>query len=282
MRQAWLLLAAAGLGLTSALASMTDFSPSGEVPDPVLKRTPGKCRVLREIAYREDVKGCVLDLLVPEGVTNFPVVVWFHGGGLTSGKREFVALDTNRVAVAAVEYRLLSHANGGPATCLDDAAASVAWVKRHIADYGGDPQRVFVGGHSAGGYLTFMLGLDARWLGKYGLTPFDCAGYLPLSGQVTKHYNVRKYFGVKREAFQPIIDEWAPLNYLAAKTPPFCVALGDPGHDWPMRVEENWFMYACLRKMGNKDFDFHSFPGKGHGSCRFPALGWFQKFIDEH
>ena len=270
---------AAGLALTSSAAgeSMTTFAPSEAKPCPKVTYSTGACRIVKNLAYR-DLKGCVLDLCHPVGTNGFPTVVWFHGGGLTSGRRDWLAIDTNRIAVATVEYRLMPKV--GPGDCIDDAAAAAAWVKRHIAEYGGDANLVFVSGHSAGGYLTFMLGLDGRWLGKYGLTPFDFAGYMPLSGQVTKHFAVRKHFKHQENAFQPIIDEWAPLYHLKAQTPPFCVALGDPKVEWKMRAEENWFMCESLKAMGNRNFEFHSFPGKNHGTCRGPALGVFQRFVD--
>ena len=231
----------------------------------------------KSLAYR-DVEGCVLDLCHPADAKGFPTIVWFHGGGLTGGHRDWIAVDTNRIAVATVEYRLMPTV--GPDGCLDDGAAAVAWVKRHVAEYGGDPAKVFVAGHSAGGYITFMLGLDGRWLAKYGLTPFDCAGYMPLSGQATKHFAVRKHFGHKENAYQPIVDEWAPMFHLKKETPPFCVALGDPRIEWRMRVEENWFMVESLKAMGNTAFEFHSFTNTNHGTCRGPAMPVFQAFVD--
>lgn len=250
-----------------------------DVPRPVSKvfLTKGGCAIEKAIPYR-DIEGCVLDLCHPTDVKDYPTIVWFHGGGLTSGRRGWIPVDTNRIAVATVEYRLMPKV--GPDGCLDDGAAAVAWVKRHIAEYGGDPGKVFVSGHSAGGYMTFMLGLDGRWLGKYGVTPFDCAGYMPLSGQVTKHFAVRKHFGHAENKFQPIVDEWAPMFHLKKETPPFCVALGDPRIEWRMREEENLFMVESLKAMGNKAFEFHSFPNTNHGTCHGPAMPVFQAFVD--
>ncbi|MBO7721859.1 MAG: YhcH/YjgK/YiaL family protein [Kiritimatiellae bacterium] len=239
--------------------------------------TKGENRTESPIAYRDE-PGCVLELRHPVGVTGFPTVVWLHGGGLTSGKRAFIPLDVNRIAVAAVDYRLMPKV--GPDVCIDDAAAAAALVKKRISEFGGDPDRVFVGGHSAGAYLTFMLGLDKRWLGKYGLSPFDFAGYMPLSGQVTKHFAVRKHFKDRVNSFQPVVDEWAPMHYLSPKTPRFCVVVGDPRIEWRMRAEENEFMYKSLKAMGNTAFEFHSAPETNHGTCRGPAMPIFQRFID--
>lgn len=97
------------------------------------------------------------------------MIVWFHGGGITAGDKG--SKDTTAVVtrmaqdgflVASVNYRLSPKATY-PAY-LEDAAAAVAWVLKNAADHGGDPKKVFVAGHSAGGYLTTMLALDERYL----------------------------------------------------------------------------------------------------------------------
>ena len=102
---------------------------------------------------------CALDLYVPEGAADFPVIVWFHGGGLTAGDKAEAtqagiarSLAARGIGVASVNYRLSPRA-GYPAY-VEDAAASVAWVLDHIADFGGDPANVFVSGHSAGAHLV--------------------------------------------------------------------------------------------------------------------------------
>ena len=136
----------------------------------------GAYKTVKDIAYR-DAAGdgnidtmCRLDIYYPVGKTGFSTVVWYHGGGLTGGRREIPeALKDKGLAVVGVEYRLSPTVK--VADCVDDAAAAAAWVVKHIASYGGDPGRVFVAGHSAGGYLTSMIGLDKRWLEPYGIDP---------------------------------------------------------------------------------------------------------------
>ncbi|MGN1246305.1 MAG: alpha/beta hydrolase, partial [Muribaculaceae bacterium] len=117
-------------------------------------------------AYR--VERCKLDLYVPEGKTGFPTVVFFHGGGLEGGEK-FVPelLKEQGFAVVAPNYRLSPRAQH-PAY-IEDAAAAVAWTMRHIAEYGGTSSKVWVCGHSAGGYLTLMLALDKSYLGAHGV-----------------------------------------------------------------------------------------------------------------
>lgn len=137
---------------------------------------PGAYKTVKNIAYR-DAGGdrnidtmCRLDLYYPADKEGFSTVIWYHGGGLTGGRRDIPeALKEKGFAVVGVEYRLSPHVK--VADCVDDAAASAAWVVKHIAEYGGDPRRIFVAGHSAGGYLTSMIGLDKRWLEPYGIDP---------------------------------------------------------------------------------------------------------------
>ena len=148
----------------------------------------GAYKTVKDIAYR-DAAGdgnidtmCRLDLYYPADKEGFSTVIWYHGGGLTGGRRDIPeALKEKGFAVVGVEYRLSPHVK--VADCVDDAAASAAWVVKHIAEYGGDPRRIFVAGHSAGGYLTSMIGLDKRWLEPYGIDPDTTfAALIPYSG----------------------------------------------------------------------------------------------------
>ena len=158
------------------------------------------------------------------GKTGFATVVWFHGGGLTGGNRSVPQqLKEQGLAVAAVGYRL--HPQAKCPDYIEDAAAGVAWVFKHIEQYGGDPKRIFVSGHSAGGYLTAMVGLDKRWLARYGIDADRIAGLIPLSGQAITHFTVRSERGIPKT--QPIIDELAPLYHVRPDAPPLVLILGD-------------------------------------------------------
>src|SRR5262245_7431690 len=121
-------------------------------------------RELRDVPYLQGANYAddkdKLDLYLPEGRSKAPVIVSYYGNQLLGGDKNEDAFIGRRFAsagfvTAVVNYRLspgVSH----PAH-IQDAAASFAWVKRHIADYGGDPDRVFVIGYSAGGYLAGLL-----------------------------------------------------------------------------------------------------------------------------
>lgn len=100
--------------------------------------------------------------------------------------------------MAGVNYRLSPRATH-PAY-IDDAAAAVAWVMKHIGEYGGDPTRVYVAGHSAGGYLTLMVGLDKAYLARYGEDADRLAGLFPVSGQTNTHLRFGRN-GISRSIF---------------------------------------------------------------------------------
>lgn len=104
--------------------------------------------------YMED--RCKLDIYYPVNQKDFATVVWFHGGGLTGGEKSIPNnLKNKGNAVVAVNYRL--HPQVECPVYIEDAAASVAWVFRNIEKYGGDTSKIFVAGHSAGGYLASII-----------------------------------------------------------------------------------------------------------------------------
>ncbi|MDF2932297.1 MAG: alpha/beta hydrolase [Chryseobacterium sp.] len=106
---------------------------------------------------------CVLDIYVPKNIKNFPTIIWFHGGGLTGGQKDIPEeLKNKGVAVIGVNYRLSPKVNAPK--YIEDAAAATAWVFKNIKKYGGSEKLIFITGHSAGGYLAIMVGLDKSYL----------------------------------------------------------------------------------------------------------------------
>ena len=138
---------------------------------------------------------CVLDFYYPAGLKDFPTVVWFHGGGLTGGQKDIPeGLRDSGIGIIGVNYRLLPKAT--VQECIDDAAAAVAWAFKEVASRGGSPEKIFVAGHSAGGYLTDMVVLDKKWLAVYGIDADKIAGAFPYSAQKITHFNVREKMGM--------------------------------------------------------------------------------------
>lgn len=221
---------------------------------------------------------CRLDLRYPTNRTGFATVVWFHGGGLTGGKRHFIDLKKPDVAVAAVSYRLSPQ--GKLPSFLEDAAAATAWIVKHIDQYGGDSNKVFVAGHSAGGYLTAMIGMDPRWLAAQSVSNLQLAGLIPISGQMTTHFHVKKLLGDTGPQFRPLIDSYAPMYYCSSNLPPICLILGDRNIEFKSRVEENAFMAVSLRNCGHPHVEFYEMGGLDHGTVGEGGMVVMRDFID--
>ena len=222
---------------------------------------------------------CRLDVRVPGGATNFATVVWFHGGGLVGGEKHFIRISDD-IAQVAVNYRFLQ--KDGSVTgddCINDAAAAVAWTLKNIARFGGDPKKVYVSGMSAGGYLTMMVGMDPSRLAPYGFKPTDLAGIAPVSGQATKHFNVRTYSGDADPQYLPKIDRLAPLAFCSTNVPPIVDVCGEPPYEWPCRAEENRLLVATLKAMGHRAAVFVECDLCDHGRTATAAEPYVEMFV---
>jgi acetyl esterase/lipase len=226
-------------------------------------------------AYRQSQ--CRLDLRYPVSKAGFATVVWFHGGGLTSGRRHFIDLKDPSIAVAAVGYRLSPQVEHPG--YLEDAAAATAWVLRNIGRFGGDTNKVFVSGHSAGGYLSAMIGMDPRWLARHGFSHRQLAGIVPISGQVTTHFHVKKLRGDTQSQYRPIIDEFAPLYYSSAELSPICLIVGDRRIEYKNRVEENDLLATSLRNLGHQHVEFYEMGGLNHSTVGQGAMILLREFV---
>ncbi len=212
---------------------------------------------------------CKLDICYDKSKKNSPVVVWYHGGGLTSGQKEIPGLLKKQgFVVVGVNYRLLSKVKIDE--CLDDCAAALAWVFQNISQYGGDAKKIFVSGHSAGGYITTMLGLDKTWLSRYGVDANNIAGLIPFSGQMISHFAYRKMNGI--DNLQPTIDKYAPLYHVRKDAAPLVLITGDRNIELFGRYEENAYMWRMMNLIGRPDTQLYELGGYGHGAMAQPAF----------
>ncbi len=236
----------------------------------------------KDIAYRdsEDLteymrERCRLDVYYPLNSKNFSTVVWFHGGGLTKGEKEVPkGLQEKGIAVVAVNYRL-SPMVKSPAY-IEDAAAAVAWSFKNIQRYGGNPERVFVSGHSAGGYLTSMIGLDKRWLKPHGIDANNIAGLIPYSGQAITHFTIREERGIDEK--QPVVDELAPLFHVRKDAPPLLLITGDRDMELLGRYEENAYLWRMMQEVGHNT-ELFELEGFNHGEMAESAHPLLLKFV---
>jgi acetyl esterase/lipase len=129
----------------------------------------------------------VLDVYTPQSAADkgLPIVFWIHGGGWQVGDKGDVALKPKVLTeqgfvFVSTNYRLVPEVEMD--VLIRDIAKSLGWVVRNIAKYGGDPQRIFVGGHSAGAQLAALVCIDDRYLKEAGV-PFEVLkGCVPVDG----------------------------------------------------------------------------------------------------
>lgn len=179
------------------------------------------------VVYAPD-RGLGLDVFRPRGVTGAaPTVVFFYGGGWKRGSRDQYRffghrLAENGILAIVADYRTYPEA-GFPAF-MDDAADAVAWARAHAGEYGGDPQRLFLAGHSAGTQIAGLLGTDGHYLAARGIKPAQLAGVIGLSGP---------YDFVVGQRYASIFgapSEWPKaqtINYVDGDEPPFLLIHGD-------------------------------------------------------
>ena len=211
---------------------------------------------------------CRLDIYYPTDVEDYATIVWFHGGGLKAGNKHISDLLKEKgVAVVAVNYRL--HPKVKAPVYIEDAAAATAWTMKHIAEYGGDPNKVFVSGHSAGGYLTSMIGLDKSYLAKHDIDANDLAGLIPFSGHTITHFTVRAEMGI--DGKQVVVDKYAPIHHIRNDSPPYIIITGDREEELLGRYEENAYMYRMMLVNGHEQTKLLELDGFNHGEMARPA-----------
>ena len=212
---------------------------------------------------------CTLDIYYPKNSKNFATIVWFHGGGLSGGNKEIPnALLEKGFAVIGVGYRLSPKVKA-PAY-IEDAAAAIAWAFQNMERYGGRTDLIFLSGHSAGGYLTMMVGLDKKYLAKYDIDANRIAGNIPFSGHTITHFTIRKEMGMND--IQPLIDKYAPLYFVRPDAPPLVLVTGDPEMELLGRYEENAYMWRMMKLAGHKRTTIYKLEGFNHGSMAEPAF----------
>jgi acetyl esterase/lipase len=222
---------------------------------------------------------CILDVYYPSDITNFPTIVWFHSGGIQAGEKYIPEqLKEKGIAVVAVNYRL--HPKVKSPEYIYDAAAAVAWTFKNIENYGGSKSKIVVSGHSAGGYLASMVGLDKKYLDSFNIDADEIAALVPFSGHTITHFTVRKEHGIPGE--QPIIDEMAPLFHVRKDCPPYIQLTGDRELELLGRYEENAYMYRMMKVVGHSNTFLHELDGHDHGAMANPAFHILLKCVKEY
>ena len=168
-----------------------------------------------------------LDLYRPASPANgpAPVVVFLYGGSWRNGERGQYGFVGQRLAQSGV-LAIVADYRTFPRTVfpgfVEDAAGAVAWARVHAGEHGGDPQRLYVAGHSAGAQIAALIGVDARYLAPHGMKPRDLAGVIGLSGPYD--FEIAGY----EDVFGPEA-QWPqaqPIRFVDGDEPPFLLVHG--------------------------------------------------------
>ena len=204
-----------------------------------------------ELCYGDDPYQSLL--IYPAQNPNGNVLCFMHGGGWTNGYKEwmsFMAPALNRVGCTfvSVGYRL-APIHLYPAG-FDDCCAAIARVYRRIAEFGGDPNRIFVGGHSAGGHYASLLGLCLAWGTKESLPENIIKGVLPVSGTFEFGENSGLSMRPRFLGGEELGNDGtaSPINYIRAGAPPFLISYGE--NDFPHLIRQAERFTDTLRLLG--------------------------------
>ncbi len=236
-----------------------------------------------ELTYDEqyDLK---LDLYLPEAEKP-PIFIYLHGGGLEGGNKSgprvlFDRLAADGIAVASLNYRMYPTAKFPD--YIEDCANGIDFVLNRA---GYSFSRVFVGGSSAGGYLSMMLLFDAHYLGKYGLDPLAFDGWVLDAGQPTTHFNILRERGLDTRLVR--LDDAAPLYHIDHdfKVPegrdklPMILNISS-SNDMKCRLEQLKLLNATLLHFGWPKKRLHFAYMNGYSHCGYIKDPVFAELIE--
>jgi acetyl esterase/lipase len=204
-----------------------------------------------------------LDMYVPKGQRDVPVMVFVHGGGFTVGIKDqygFVGevLASRGIATAVISYRLSPKATY-PGH-VQDVARAFAWVRAHAGEYGGKADKIFISGHSAGATLVAMLGADPVYLKDAGESLDHIAGVIPISGSFTQSSRSGMFQGAVPVDAE-VLRNASAINHVAGAHPPFLILYGDK--DLPRTGQDAAQMAKALVAAGNSA-DVHEIADHAH------------------
>jgi acetyl esterase/lipase len=284
----WVALAVAAVAaLTLLLQTLGRRRPQLPAPD-----ADGLVRHCDQVYYREAGHDPIrhrLDVFAPGAGRNLPVLLFFHGGGWTFGHkasrllvrydRTGTVLAKEGVIVVMANYRLSPWVKFPEHS--KDTARAFAWTLRNIKDYGGDPRRIFVGGHSAGGHLAALLALDPSYLASENLSLNAIRGCVVVSGVYRighfvsglANIPVARFFGAMGPVFgtNPDAQEKAsPMSFVNKDMVPFLVLYGDS--EW-YGLDKQALEFLALAQSRRARVESRLIPNRNHVSIMAKMLG---------
>ena len=256
---------------------------------------PENVTVHRDLEYgMEDGESLQLDLYLPENPTDTPpLMVWIHGGGWKNGDKANVnpailRLSSDGYAVASINYRLKDlsiHPKN-----IHDCKGAVRWLRAHADTYGYDQDRVAVGGGSAGGHLSLLLGMSSGveelegTVGGNTNQSTTVKAIIDLYGpsELTVMREKRERFKRSHEFGTEQLAHASPLTYLTPNDPPVLILHGD--NDTTVPVEQSMLLHERYQDAGLTS-KLHIIEGAGHGGSVFSdeeRYKLIKAFLDQH
>jgi acetyl esterase/lipase len=234
-----------------------------------------------DLAYGTDQRQ-KLDVYAPRKAANRPVVIFWYGGSWIEGNKadyRFVgtALADQGFVAVLPDYRLYPQVTFPGFD--EDGARAIAWVEKHAAEFGGDPNRIVLMGHSAGGHTAAFLAFNHEFLERFGVDPKNIVGLIGLSGT----YVFVPDSDELRAAFPPPFTEkdWQPIRFVEASSPPTLLLHGLA--DKEVLPQEAVDLQQAL-ELANVRVELHLFPNRGHAATVAPfawIARWRTPVVDE-
>jgi len=213
-----------------------------------------------------------LDIYAPKGTNNAPVFVFVHGGAWVQGDKDFWGIysaigkfmASRGIVSAVISYRLSPRVKH-PAHA-EDVARAISWTHANISKHGGDPNKIFLCGHSAGGHLVSLVTCDESYLKKENIDPRCILAVISISGV----YEIPKYilgsvFGTESK----VKEQASPIHHVRKGLPPFLILCAD--RELPMcDSKECQRFQKALKDQGNR-VSFEEITSSNHMKIIFDA-----------
>ena len=275
---------------------MPDLGPlllpgAAEYAEDILARSKevvASTRNLIDVAYGDDYFQKI-DAFLPadDSLAGLPVFIFLHGGAWKHGFKEWMGFMAPPITdlpgiFISVNYRL-TPAVRYPKP-LEDTCDALAWVYRNIARYGGDPARLYIGGHSAGGHLAAMAALRKDYLTARGLPKDVLKACFPLSAPSNLHLDKYEPDGRRGMVVRLLLEgeeddrDASPIDHVAGNETPFFVAWGS---DDLVEIIDNSHEFVAALQAEAGIVESHEFAGYDHmrtsAECGDPGYLWVQK-----
>ncbi len=203
-----------------------------------------------------------LDVFAPKEAGIHPLVVFFYGGSWSQGNKSqyaFVgaALAARGYVTVIPDYRLYPQVRFP--TFLEDSAQAVAWARQHAREFGGDPERIVLMGHSAGAHMAAMLALNSSYLESAGVPPHSIVGLVGLSGPYALDPNTDTLRTIFSSPYTP--DDWQPVHFASDRAPPALLLHGLD--DTVVASKHADELHDALLSHG-VSVETHLYPNRGH------------------